>query len=199
MDCNLPGSFVHGISQARILEWLPFPSPGNLLDPGSPVLQADYLPLDPQRSPKREFLREKVYLSSLRSRGITIWREPRGESLLILLEAFSPICSPTSKQIQAVQGTHLLYFLPSYFSSSSFSFFSYCFRRAWVPEHYFLALAQWTEHSQVLFTRFTLGLLTVGGACHELQNIWRKRLYQDWDLIQQLLRIVLLVSEHACI
>jgi len=27
MDCNLPGSSVHGISQARILEWvvLPFP------------------------------------------------------------------------------------------------------------------------------------------------------------------------------
>ena len=22
MDCSLPGSFVHGISQARILEWL---------------------------------------------------------------------------------------------------------------------------------------------------------------------------------
>ena len=27
MDCSLPGSSVHGISQARILEWLPFPSP----------------------------------------------------------------------------------------------------------------------------------------------------------------------------
>ena len=27
MDCSLPGSSVHGIFQARILEWLPFPSP----------------------------------------------------------------------------------------------------------------------------------------------------------------------------
>ena len=26
MDCSLPGSSVHGIFQARILEWLPFPS-----------------------------------------------------------------------------------------------------------------------------------------------------------------------------
>ena len=34
MDCSLPGFFVHGISQARILEWLPFPSAGNLPDPG---------------------------------------------------------------------------------------------------------------------------------------------------------------------
>ena len=27
MDGSLPGSFVHGILQARILEWLPLPSP----------------------------------------------------------------------------------------------------------------------------------------------------------------------------
>ena len=34
MDCTLPGSSVHGVSQARILEWVPFPSPGGLADPG---------------------------------------------------------------------------------------------------------------------------------------------------------------------
>ena len=43
MGCNPPSSSVHGISQAGIL---PFPSPGDLLDPGikpwSPALQADY-------------------------------------------------------------------------------------------------------------------------------------------------------------
>ena len=43
MDCSLPGFSVHGILQARILEWLPFPSPGDLPDPGikpvSPALQ----------------------------------------------------------------------------------------------------------------------------------------------------------------
>ena len=97
MDCSLPGSSVHGILQARILEclaisfsrgssqpkdrtwvscisgahqallstrfsrqeyWsgLPFPSPGDLpspgIKPGSPVLQADSLPSEPQRSPR---------------------------------------------------------------------------------------------------------------------------------------------------
>ena len=31
---SLPGSSGHGISQARILEWLPVPSPGYLPDPG---------------------------------------------------------------------------------------------------------------------------------------------------------------------
>ena len=35
MDCSLPGSSVHGILQARILEGLPFPSPEDLHDPGT--------------------------------------------------------------------------------------------------------------------------------------------------------------------
>ena len=35
MDCNPPGSSVHGILQARVLEWvLPFPPPGIFPDPG---------------------------------------------------------------------------------------------------------------------------------------------------------------------
>ena len=47
MDCSLPGSSVHGIFQARVLEWLPFPSPWDLpnsgIEPWSPALQADAL------------------------------------------------------------------------------------------------------------------------------------------------------------
>ena len=50
MDCSSPGSSVHGISQAKILEWVPFPLPGDLPDPGiepvspvSPALAYGYL------------------------------------------------------------------------------------------------------------------------------------------------------------
>ena len=48
LDYSLPCSSVHGILQARILEyWLPFSSPGDLPDPetnsGSPILQVDSL------------------------------------------------------------------------------------------------------------------------------------------------------------
>ena len=47
MDCGPSGSFVHGILQARILEWVASPSPGDLSDPGiepgSLALQADSL------------------------------------------------------------------------------------------------------------------------------------------------------------
>ena len=32
MDCSPPGSLV-GVLQVRILEWLPFPPPGDLFDP----------------------------------------------------------------------------------------------------------------------------------------------------------------------
>ena len=47
---------VHGILQARILEWVAFPSPGDLPNPGieprSPALQADSSPAEPQGKPK---------------------------------------------------------------------------------------------------------------------------------------------------
>ena len=51
----LPGSSVHRISQARILEWVAVPSPGDLpdpgIEPGSPALQADSLPSEPAGKP----------------------------------------------------------------------------------------------------------------------------------------------------
>ena len=54
MDCNPPGSSVHGISQARILEWVAISFSGGSSRPRknvSPALQADSLPLSHQRSP----------------------------------------------------------------------------------------------------------------------------------------------------
>ena len=45
MDYSPKGSFVHGILQARILEWVAMPSSRGCSDPGigpvSPALQAD--------------------------------------------------------------------------------------------------------------------------------------------------------------
>ena len=60
MDCSPPGSPVHRILQARILERLPFPSPGDLPHPGikptSPVSQADSLPSEPPGKLVRDIL-----------------------------------------------------------------------------------------------------------------------------------------------
>ena len=53
-DCGPPGSSVHGILQARILEWVAIPisrgssQPG--IKPGFPALQADPLPTESQNT-----------------------------------------------------------------------------------------------------------------------------------------------------
>ena len=51
VDCNLPGSSVHGILQARVLEWaaISFPDPG--IEPRSPALQANALTSEPPGKP----------------------------------------------------------------------------------------------------------------------------------------------------
>ena len=53
MDCSPPGSSVHGVLQARILEGVAVSSPGDLpdpgIEPGSLALQADSLPSEPPR------------------------------------------------------------------------------------------------------------------------------------------------------
>ena len=54
LDCSLPGTFVHGISQVRILEWVAMPFSRGSSQPGikprSPALQGDSLPLSHQGS-----------------------------------------------------------------------------------------------------------------------------------------------------
>ena len=54
MDCNPQSPLSMGFSRQEY-QWLPFPSPGDLPDPGieagSPVLQADALPSEPQGKP----------------------------------------------------------------------------------------------------------------------------------------------------
>ena len=55
MDCGPPGSSVHGILQARILQWVTIPfSRGSSqlrMKPGSPASQADSLPSEPPGKP----------------------------------------------------------------------------------------------------------------------------------------------------
>ena len=49
MDCS-----VHGILQARILEWVAFPFSRGPFKPRSPALQADSLPAEPQGKPRKQ-------------------------------------------------------------------------------------------------------------------------------------------------
>ena len=55
MDCRPPGSSVHGVLQARILEWVAMPSSRGSsqpwIEPGSPALQVGSLPSEPPWKP----------------------------------------------------------------------------------------------------------------------------------------------------
>ena len=57
---------VHGIFPVRILEWVAYPSPGDLPnpgnEPGSPALQADSLPSEPPEKPILTILSSKYLL-----------------------------------------------------------------------------------------------------------------------------------------
>ena len=54
--CNPVDYTVHGILQARILEWAAFPSPEDLpnprIEPRFPALQVDSSPAEPPEKPK---------------------------------------------------------------------------------------------------------------------------------------------------
>ena len=61
MDYSLPGSSVHGISQARILEWVAISSSRDLPDPGiepgspvSPALAGGFFATKPLQKPLPE-------------------------------------------------------------------------------------------------------------------------------------------------
>ena len=58
MNYGPPGSSVHGILQERILEWVSFPSPGDLSHPGielallaSPALAGGFFTTEPLGKP----------------------------------------------------------------------------------------------------------------------------------------------------
>ena len=60
MDCSPPGFSVHGILQARILEWVVMPSSGDLPDPGielefppSPALAGRFFTVEPPGKPQQ--------------------------------------------------------------------------------------------------------------------------------------------------
>ena len=82
--CNPMDYKAHGILQARILAWVAFPSPGDLPNPGietgSPTLQADSLPAEPQGKPKNTgvgslFLLQQIFLTQESNLGLLHCRQ----------------------------------------------------------------------------------------------------------------------------
>jgi len=58
MDCSLPAPPSMEFSRQEYWSWLPFPSPGDLpnpgIEPGSPALQAEALPSEPPGMPLKK-------------------------------------------------------------------------------------------------------------------------------------------------
>ena len=86
MDYSLPGSSVHGISQARILEWVAIPSPGDLpdlrIEPAFLALQADFCiagrrPSKPEKVKKKKKGKKNCRLELLVREG---WESESSEN-----------------------------------------------------------------------------------------------------------------------
>ena len=97
---------VHGILQARILEWVAFPFSGDLPNPGieprAQALQADSLPAEPQGKPQstgvgslsllqRIFLTQESNQGLLHCKQILYQLSYQGSPLLLLLSHFSRV------------------------------------------------------------------------------------------------------------
>ena len=72
MDCSPPGSSIHGISQARVVQWVAISSPGDLPDPAT----------------------EPAFLTSPASAGefftaSATWEAPIQPKQLVLIQRFS--------------------------------------------------------------------------------------------------------------
>ena len=106
MDCSSPGFSVHGISQARILEWVPFLSPGDLLspktEPRSHALHTDSLMTESPVNPWR-----------------TVWRFLKNQTLFLLLLFFQP---PNFSFLTGTLTTWIIGLLESYRALSLYLF-----------------------------------------------------------------------------
>ena len=75
--CKPPGSSVHGIFQAKILEWVAFPPPGDLPGPGieprspaSPTLASNFFTTEPPKEASKCCLVTKSCLILLQPPGL---------------------------------------------------------------------------------------------------------------------------------
>ena len=122
MDCSQPGSSVHGFPRQEYWSGLPFPSPGDLPDPGiestSPAWAGDFSSPEPRGKPRSLVVIAVQLLSRVRL-FVTPWTAARqaslsftiSQSLLKLLSIGS--VRPSNRLILC----RLLLLLPSIFPS----------------------------------------------------------------------------------
>ena len=80
VGCRPPGSSIHGLLQARTLEWWPSPSPGDLPDPGTNLVAPALAPAL-QAGPS---LLSHPESANSPDHTAVYWREDRGYAFLLL-------------------------------------------------------------------------------------------------------------------
>ena len=69
MDCSTPSFSVHGISQAWILEWVVFPTPGDLphlgIELASPALEGRFFTTEPPGKPIYQCRACKIHITKI--------------------------------------------------------------------------------------------------------------------------------------
>ena len=134
MDCSPPGSSVHGILQARILEQVAFPSPGDLPNPGieprSPALQADSLPYEPPGKPwqYRATLKKETWarLPGFQHPRLSLTIQAALSTRLNFPLLTSPMRSPDTHEFTAVMVVTPVFFLWAPAPLTPFSFSVTC-------------------------------------------------------------------------
>ena len=97
MDCSPPGSSVHGISQARIMEWVAISfsrgfSPG--IELRSPALQADFLPSEPSGKPNNDSRKYEVKHCDMSSEGRVCSRDSSPRKQIITRAVYNHTYAP---------------------------------------------------------------------------------------------------------
>ena len=124
MDYSLPHSSIHGCSRQEYWSGLPYPSPGDLpnpgIEPGSPTLQVDALPSKP---PGKPYLSERSSYSCLAPWLFLLLSRTLQDHLVVVTSRVCA-CSPTlgtcillaadiwksgfhSSQIQVLKSSHM--------------------------------------------------------------------------------------------
>ena len=97
MDYSPPGSSVHGILQARILEWVALPSWGDLPDSGieswSPALQADSLSPEPPGKLNSLNTRCQTYNNEQKVNLLSFFHRIPGLVILVIQQSSSSLLS----------------------------------------------------------------------------------------------------------
>ena len=107
MDCRPPGSSVHGFPRQEYWSGLPFPSPGDLPNPGieprSPSLQADTLTSEPPGKPPF-LIQSNYYFCNPNSKEIKLVN-PKGNQPWIFIgrtDAEAPILWPPNAKSRLI-------------------------------------------------------------------------------------------------